>query len=192
LGLARWNGSSWTQFGPGTHAVAALASTRTGDVLVAGSFTMAGTAPSKSVVRITTTCPATAVPTGSGCVGSGGANTLVAQSLPWLGSTFRSIANGLAASSLAVHVLGASPASVPLPALLPQAGAGCVLQASPDALAVVPTNAGTAAITLPLPNLSGLLGLVLHQQVVALELDPFANVVGASAGNVLVLTLGAF
>jgi hypothetical protein len=67
-----------------------------------------------------------------------------------------------------------------------------VLQASPDALAVVPTNAGTAAIALPLPNVSGLLGLVLHQQVVALELDPFANVVGASAGNTLLLTLGSF
>ena len=192
LGLARWNGATWTQFGPGTREVQDLAFARNGDVLVAGSFTMAGTAPSKSVVRITTTCPATAVPTGSGCVGSGGTNTLAAQSLPWLGSTFRSTANGLAASSLAVHVLGASPASVPLPAVLPQASTGCVLQASPDALAVVPTNAGTAAITLPVPNLPGLLGLVLHQQVVALELDPFANVVGATAGNVLVLTLGAF
>jgi hypothetical protein len=117
---------------------------------------------------------------------------LFAQSLPWLGSTFRSVANGLAASSLAVHVLGASPVSVPLPAVLPQASAGCVLQASPDALAVLPTNLGIATITLPLPNQSGLLGLVLHQQVVALELDAFANLVGASASNTLVLTLGSF
>jgi hypothetical protein len=151
-----------------------------------------GAEAAQAVARFTTTCPATAVASGAGCTGSGGANTLVAQSLPWLGSTFRSVANGLVASSLAVHVLGAAPVSVPLPVILPQASAGCVLQASPDALAVVPTNAGTAAIALPLPNLSGLLGLVLHQQVVALELDPFANVVGASAGNTLLLTLGSF
>ena len=191
-GLARWNGSAWAPFGPGAARVADLTMAHNGDVLAAGAFTTVGAEASKSVARFTTTCPATAVVSGAGCTGSGGANTLAAQSLPWLGSTFRSTANGLAASSLAVHVLGASPASVPLPAVLPQASTGCVLQASPDALAVVPTNAGNAAITLPLPNLSGLLGLVLHQQVVALELDPFANVVGASAGNVLRLTLGAF
>jgi hypothetical protein len=132
------------------------------------------------------------VSSGAGCVGSGGANVLATTSLPWLGSTFRSVASGLAPSSIAVHVLGAGPASVPLPSLLPPASAGCVLQVTPDALAALPTNAGSAIVALPIPNVAGLLGLVLHQQVVALELDPFANVVGASAGNVLVLTLGAF
>jgi hypothetical protein len=192
LGLARWNGSSWTQFGPGTREVADLAFTRNGDVLVAGSFVSAGTQPTKSVARITTSCPALAVSSGAGCVGSGGANVLATTSLPWLGSTFRSVASGLAPSSIAVHVLGAGPASVPLPSLLPPASAGCVLQVTPDALAALPTNAGSAIVALPIPNVAGLLGLVLHQQVVALELDPFANVVGASAGNVLVLTLGAF
>lgn len=191
-GLARWNGSTWAPLGPGSPQVADLTMAPNGDVVVVGAFVSLGAEAAQSVARFTTTCPATAVASGAGCTGSGGTNTLVAQSLPWLGSTFRSVANGLAASSLAVHVLGASPVSVPLPAVLPQASAGCVLQAAPDALAVVPTNAGTAAITLPLPNVSGLLGLVLHQQVVALELDPFANVVGASAGNALLLTLGSF
>jgi hypothetical protein len=191
-GFARWNGAAWAAFGPGSAQVADLAMAQNGDVVVAGAFVSLGAEAAQAVARFTTTCPATAVASGAGCTGSGGANTLVAQSLPWLGSTFRSVANGLVASSLAVHVLGAAPVSVPLPVILPQASAGCVLQASPDALAVVPTNAGTAAIALPLPNLSGLLGLVLHQQVVALELDPFANVVGASAGNTLLLTLGSF
>ena len=191
-GLARWNGAAWAPLGPGLGQVFDLAMAANGDVVVAGSFVGLGTDAAQSVARFTTTCLATAVASGAGCAGSGGTNTLVAQSLPWLGSTFRSVANGLAASSLAVHVLGASPASVPLPAVLPQASAGCVLQASPDVLAVVPTSAGTAAITLPLPNVPGLLGLVLHQQVVALEFDAFANVVGASAGNTLLLTLGSF
>jgi len=192
LGLARWNGSAWAQFGPGAAQVADLTMAANGDVLVAGAFTTVGAEASRSVVRFTTTCPATAFASGAGCVGSAGANVLATTSLPWLGSTFRSVASGLAPSSIAVHVLGAGPASVPLPTLLPQASAGCVLQVTPDALAALPTNAGVATVALPIPNVAGLLGLVLHQQVVALELDAFANVTGASAGNVLVLTLGAF
>ena len=191
-GLARWNGAAWAPLGPGSPQVLDLAMAQNGDLLVAGAFGSVGADAAQSVALITTTCPATAVASGAACTGSGGTNALFAQSLPWLGSTFRSVANGLAASSLAVHVLGASPVSVPLPAVLPQASAGCVLQASPDALAVLPTNLGIATITLPLPNQSGLLGLVLHQQVVALELDAFANLVGASASNTLVLTLGSF
>lgn len=196
-GLARWNGASWAAFGPGTPGIGDLAMAQNGDVLAVGAFQIAGTqstggTTAKSFVRITTSCPALAVSSGAGCSGSGGANVLATTSLPWLGSTFRSVASGLAPSSIAVHVLGAGPASVPLPTLLPQASAGCVLQVTPDALAALPTSAGGATVALPIPNNAGLLGLVLHQQVVALELDPFANVVGASAGNVLVLTLGAF
>lgn len=190
-GLARWNGSAWSALGPGTRA-ACLAMAANGDVLAAGPFTTAGPDSAWTVARFGTTCPATAVAAGTGCVGSGGANVLATTSLPWLGSTFRSVASGLAASSIAVHVLGAGPASVPLPTVLPQATTGCVLQVTPDALAALPTFAGVATMTLPIPNVVGLLGLVLHQQVVALELDPFANVTGATAGNVLVLTLGAY
>ncbi len=191
-GLARWNGASWVLVGPGAPSIYGLTQASNGDVLVAGTFELAEATAVKSVLRITTSCPALAVSSGAGCSGSGGANVLTTTSLPWLGSTFRSVASGLASSSIAVHVIGSGPASVSLPTLLPQASAGCVLQVTPDALAALSTNAGSAAVALPIPNVAGLLGLVLRQQVVALELDPFANIVGASAGNVLVLTLGAF
>jgi len=191
-GLARWNGTAWSALGPGTPRVYDLAMASNGDVLAAGAFTTTGADAAASVVRFGTSCPALVGTAGAGCVGTGGANVLTTASLPWLGSTFRSVASGLAPSSIAVHVLGAGPASVPLPTVLPQATTGCVLQVTPDALAALPTFAGVASVALPIPNVVGLLGLVLHQQVVALELDPFANVTGATAGNVLVLTLGAY
>jgi hypothetical protein len=203
--LHRFDGSTWNLVvaaaqspqslpigWPAGGSVRSITAEVDGSLFLGGDFRLLDGKVASRMARMTSNCPAGVLVAGGGCSGSGGVNTLAATSLPWLGSTFHSVASGLAPSSIAVHVLGAGTASVPLPTLLPQASAGCVLQASPDALAVVPTNAGTAAIALPLPNLSGLLGLVLRQQVVALELDPFANVVGASAGNVLVLTLGAF
>lgn len=191
--VARWNGSGWSAEGAGVDLIArSLVPTRNGDVLVGGSFRRANGVPAYGIARIGTPCPATVQVTGAGCVGGGGLNELTAQSLPWIGSTFRSVASGMTSNAFGVVAAGVSTANVPLSLLLPQGMPGCVLQVAPDLLWAVAASGGSAPIALPLPNETSLVGLQLHQQVASFTLDAVGTVLAVTVTNSLSLNLGAF
>ncbi|MCU0867811.1 MAG: hypothetical protein MUC36_28835 [Planctomycetes bacterium] len=190
--LARWNGSGWSAVNLGVDRfVDALAFHPSGEVFVGGRFTTAGGVVSPGVARLSTTCPATANANGTGCTGAGGLNVLVASSLPWVGSTCRMIASGLPAASLAIAVTGWSSVSIPLAAILPQGSPGCALLANPDLFAAVTTGAGKVPVALTIPNSVALSGVVVHQQVVALQIVA-GSIAAATSTNALTLQCGAF
>ena len=131
---------------------------------------------------------------GAGCTGAGGNPTLVATSLPWLGSTFRSRATGLPANALAIEVLGLTSLSPPLPlaAILPQGLAGCTLTAFPDVLFVHVPIGGVVELALPLPNTIAFVGNRIYQQVAALSLSASFDIVALTSSNSLELVKGWF
>jgi hypothetical protein len=189
---ARWNGSSWLPMPATNGRVASLAMTANGTLFAAGDFSVVGGQLATSWSRVVTPCPATVAVAGTGCVGSGGANVLIAAAPPWLGATFTSTSTGLPSNGLAVRVHGFTASVTQLAAILPQSATGCLLLASPDLLDAHATGAGTLTTTLSLPNTVALANRLLHQQIVALETDAFGNITAATSTNALVLTLGAF
>jgi hypothetical protein len=191
-GLARWDGNSWSALGSANGGVRALARLPNGDLVAGGSATIVDGAVSAYVARLTTTCPATASSTGSGCTGSGGPNVLTATSLPWTGSTFHAVATGMPANALAIAVHGFATASIPLATILPQGVPGCALLASPDLLDLYVPAAGSVATALPIPNTVVLAGLILREQVVPIELDVLGNITALTSTNALTLTIGTF
>jgi hypothetical protein len=117
---------------------------------------------------------------------------LAATSLPWTGSTFRSVATGMPALALALGVFGFSTTSIPMPLILPQGVAGCTLLVSPDLLDVYVPAAGIVQTQLVIPNTVALAGVVLHQQVVAIELSGTGDITALTGTNALTLTIGSF
>ncbi len=140
------------------------------------------------VGRLSTTCPAVAASTGSGCA----ANALVATSLPWLGATTRATATGLPANSFAIDVLGLGSVSLPLASLLPIGQPGCDLLVSPDLFGVQLATTGQVEVALALPNDPMLVGAVLHRQVLALAANAAGVPNALTSTNALRLTIGAF
>ncbi|HEU4420358.1 MAG TPA: hypothetical protein VFT55_15580, partial [Planctomycetota bacterium] len=191
--IARWNGTTWSALGSGMNSsVDALTTLSNGDLIAGGQFTVAGGVASAYVAKLTTTCPATAVSYGAGCTGSGGPNVLAATSLPWTGSTFRSVATGMPAPALALGVIGFSTISIPMPAILPQGVPGCTLLVSPDLLDVYVPAVGSVQTQLVIPNTVALAGVVLHQQVVPIELSGTGTITALTGTNALTLTIGSF
>jgi trimeric autotransporter adhesin len=191
VGLARCDGTNWIALAD-SPPVFDMAVDPRGELVIAGFFTSFAATASAYFGRFATPCPATAVAAGTGCVGSGGANVLATSSLPWLGATFESTATGLPANGLALAVLGLATASTPLAAILSQGGPGCVLLATPDLLTALVPSGNSLAIGLPLPPALSLVGVVLHQQVVPLELGAGGAITALTATNRLTLVLGAF
>ena len=197
--IARWDGTSWSplglgmsgplQFGTGVNALTQLPN---GDLVAGGAFTIVGGAVSAYVARLTTTCAATAASSGAGCTGSGGPNVLTATTLPWTGSTFRSVATGMPGNGLALGVLGLSTISVPLSSILPQGVAGCTLFVNPDLLDLLVLAGGSAQAQFAIPNTVVLAGQTVHQQVVPVELDLLGNIIALTSTNRLTLTIGTF
>ncbi|MFN9842948.1 MAG: hypothetical protein ACK57Q_01290, partial [Planctomycetota bacterium] len=191
--IARWNGSTWSSLGSGMNSsVLALAMLPTGDLVAGGGFTTAGGQVSAYIARYATPCPATVAITGTACASSGGANTYTARSLPWTGSTYRTRGTGLPSFAFVAVVNGFSATSIPLAAVLPPSPVGCAVLASPDVVDVAISNAGTVDVQLALPNTPSLAGIVLHQQLVALEVDGNLNFVQNTSTNALVATIGTF
>jgi trimeric autotransporter adhesin len=194
IGMARWNGSAWAAVGfTGTSQVYALATAANDDRIVGGFFTGIGPVGAGMIARFRSTCPATAVNSAAGCASSGGANAFAARTQPWLGSTFQARGTGLPSTALAVVATGFSTVSVPLAAVLPPSPAACTLATAPDLIAVQLPSGGVLDTTLALPNAPTLVGAVLYQQLVLLELDPvtFATVQN-TVSNRLTLTTGTF
>lgn len=196
--IARWSSSSqsWSALGvgvPGPYAgVASLAPLPTGDLAVGGSFSTAGGVIANNLALLAPTCPAFTAAHGAGCTGSGGPNVLTATTLPWIGTTFHSVATGMPSASLALGVTGLGIVSIPLPSILPQGVVGCALLASPDLLDVYVPLAGSVQTQIVIPNTMALAWLVLHHQVVPIELDVVGNITAITSTNGLTLTIGLF
>lgn len=192
VGLARWSGSAWSRIDPAlatVGSVAALASLANGDVVVGGEFI----APGRSYVsQLSTTCPATATAHGAGCASSVGTMTLRADSLPWVGATFRSTCTAMAPGSLGVGLLGITAPGVPLSLLHPAAGPGCDLLCSLEVILLLPSSNGSVVTEFGVPVNPGLVGALLRHQMLQVELDQMFNITLLSGSNGLTLTVGAF
>jgi hypothetical protein len=163
-----------------------------GDAVFVGDFLRAAGVLSAYVTRYVSPCPAIADVYGVGCSGSGGVNTMRATQLPWIGTAFAAEATGMPAQGLVVALTGFTSLSIPLQNLLQQGVPGCHLLASPDISVLgVPRN-GLWQSVLPIPASTALVGLVLHHQCLALELDAGSNIVAVTGTNGLRLTIGVF
>lgn len=192
----RWNGSTWAASVAGLNGlyrqVHAMALSPEGELLVGGSFDSVQGQPSASFARLVSTCPALATSSGAGCTGAAGPVALAARSLPWLGGTFASAASALPALSFGIGVWGFGTLSMPLASLLPQGVPGCSLLVTPDVLELLAPVSGVATSSLPIPAAASLIGGVLHQQVVPVELSGLGAITGFTSSNALSLTIGAW
>lgn len=176
----------------GTYTAVDLAMTTQGSLVIGGLLGVVGGSVSSGFAVLETSCPASAVAAGAGCPSSGGNNELVATSLPWLGASFTAHATGLPSNSLAVAVRGLGTLTTPLSTILPQGQVGCSLLVTPDLLDLyVPSN-GQLEAGFDIPNVTALVGQVLHQQVVPIEIDAAGNLAAVTSSNRLTLTLGQF
>ncbi|MBZ0150756.1 MAG: hypothetical protein K8J09_04420 [Planctomycetes bacterium] len=203
--LVRWNGTNWSAvqggaYNPGPFgtggSVLAIAVAPDGEVVVGGNITRVGplSAPLTvgNLASLSSPCPATVTASGTGCTGSGGLNTLIATTLPWVGSTFRASATGMPSNAFVVVATGFTTVAVPLGSVLPQGVSGCTLLVSPDILDVTSPEAGTASTALILPNSASLVGQAFHQQVLPLEVDLALAPQALTASNALTSIIGSF
>ena len=136
--------------------------------------------------------PATATPIATSCSGPAGPVTLVADTLPWIGSTFSSTATGFGAGIAASLIGFGTPAPLPLAALHPTGVAGCDLLAAQDAVTLSFPVAGQASFALGIPNDPTLTGAPLSHQFIQLELAPTGQLLSVSSSNALSLVTGSF
>jgi hypothetical protein len=194
--LARWNGAAWVPVGGynpiGDTTAAAVTMLSNGDLLVGGNFPTAGGLPSRFLARLHPTCPATAVPFGTGCSGSGGTNQLTATALPWVGSTYRARATGMPSIGFVAFVTGFTQLALPLQAVFGQAGPGCLGYATADWIDVKLPSGGVADTQLALPNNPALVGVAFHQYALTFEGDAQGALVAITSSNALTATLGVF
>jgi hypothetical protein len=192
-GVVRWNGSAWLPLGtPFDGSVLALTTLTNGDVLGGGLFWRTGSVSTAFLARLATTCPATAVAYGTGCMGSGGLNELTVASLPWAGGAFAATATGMPATALALAVTGFTMTSLPMPSVLTQGVAGCTLLVTPDRRDLLFPVAGAVTTQIAIPNTATLVGQVFHHQVVPIEVDGAGTITAVTSTNALTMTIGAF
>lgn len=190
--LSRWNGLAASPIAGTTNGgVADLLALPDGTVVATGAFTTIGGTTAARVARWTTTCPAIQLPLANGCPSSGGSNTLTTTS-PWAGSALSSTGTGLPAFAFVAAVTGFAPTSLPLAAVFPTGQPGCFLRANPDLVDLLISNAGTAQYQLALPNSMAVAGIVLHHQMIPMEVDLALNFVAITATNSVQLTVGYF
>jgi hypothetical protein len=190
--IARWNGTSWSPFGSGVDQTINAVTMHKGDLVAGGAFNFAGPFVSARLARLQSTCPASALPYGAGCTGSGGPNVLTATTLPWTGSTFRATATGMPALALVLSVYGFTPVSIPFMSVLPQGLPGCDIHMVPDFIDVLLPAAGVVHTQLAVPDAVALAGLVVNHYVVPFEVDAALQVLAITSTNALTLTIGSF
>ncbi|MBL9078413.1 MAG: hypothetical protein JNL08_12960 [Planctomycetes bacterium] len=196
--LARWNGASWSDLGGDLEhyftsypvAIRALAPRADGALIVGGTFSTAGGQMSKSLAVLASTCPATSTPYGTGCSSAAGPLVLTADTLPWIGSTFRTTTTGIAPLTVCLGLIGLSQTSIPLGALLAEGQPGCDLLVSLDILLTPEPGAGTVSTTFALANDPSLIGVPFYQQTFPFELDLNGAIVAVRASNALSLVIG--
>ncbi|MFO1076790.1 MAG: hypothetical protein U1E73_03590 [Planctomycetota bacterium] len=193
--LARWDSHSDTIGGIGTGLggpdVFAMAVAPNGEVFIGGDFDkiLPNTASGHLAV-LSTTCPASVTAVATACVGPSGPVVLVADSMPWLGTTFRSTAAGFAPQALAVSVLGFTPNNLPLSLVLPVGLPNCNLLASSDAVLLTLPQAGTSHYQFAVPESPVFAGVPLSHQFVQLALSTSGAITSLSSSNALTLVLG--
>lgn len=190
-GVALWDGVAWSPLAhTGSGSQFFLTPARDGSLLVTGGIARLDDTVSVGFMRLSSTCPASVLPSTPGCSGSGGANVLEPTNWPWTGLTYRARASGLSASALALDIYGLSTISLPLAAILPQGLVGCVLGVRPDvAVALVPTG-GVVSTGVAIPDSPRLVGITLFQQIVALELGAGSAITAITSTNGLKVTIG--
>ena len=176
---SRWNGSAWVPLRPEVGQ----------QLLVLQNGDIASFATQK---RFTTTCRAAARTVATACIGPAGPLSLVANTTPWLGTTFTSTATGFTATGLGISVFGFARLDIPLSSLLPGSLPNCNLLPTPDALQLCVPVAGTCTQSLPLPNLSVLAGLFLDHQFVQVELGGPSGIASVASSAGLSMTIGGY
>lgn len=191
--IARWNGAAWSAFGTGLNAVAEDAALQPdGSLVVVGQFTTADGNAAARVARLQSSCAPTATTVGSGCVGAGGLNTLVASELPLVGGTFRATATGMPPLGIVLALTGFTTFAVPLSLLLPEALPGCTLYNGLDLYDFLLPVGGVATIALAVPGDPGLVGFPFWHQHLPFELDVNLAITAVTATNAVQLTIGTF
>lgn len=193
--IARWDGASWSAvaggLGGGQYRAQALALAwrQDGTLVAGGSFRSAGGVVSPYLAHLEATCPAMVAARASGCVGR--SPVFVADSLPWVGSTFRSTCHGIVAGAIGSWVLGTASPATPLSTLHAAGATGCRLLASLDVTLPLLSVGGAARLSFDIPPNPALVGVVVHGQ--AIEVTATAGVITSiTSSNSLTLTVGAF
>ncbi len=197
-GISRWNGAMWSGIGSGlvklasstTDSVRAMALRANGDLLVGGAFDVAGGLAAGNLAVLSSTCPATAVSYGSGCSSAAGPLVIAADTLPWLGASFRTTTTGVAANSLCLGAIGFTQVSIPLASLLAEGQPGCTLLTAPDITFVLQSSPGTAHSAFALANAPSLLGATFFQQTIPLEFSVTGALTSVRGSNALAATIG--
>ncbi len=188
--IARLNGAQWSGLGARGLAVWALAQRPNGTLVAGGDFHLDSQTISENLAQLVPPCPATANSYGAGCSGAGGANTLVATELPWLGGTYRGLATGMPSLGFAVTVTGLAPLALPIAAILPQGLPGCSALVTPDVLDLAIPSAGRVTTQLAIPNTLSLVGAQIRQQVAPFETNLGGAVTAITSTNALLITIG--
>lgn len=132
--------------------------------------------------------PAAAQAAGSGCPSTQGSNTLVAWTLPWVGTTAETRVYGVP-YGVTVGLFGLSPLpAIPLSSLFAEGIAGCSVHVAPDVLLSVAPVSLMATYQFAIPNTASLAGAQYwHQAIpVQLALGPMA----ITASNAMRMTIG--
>ncbi len=193
--IARWNGSSWSPIGSGLSAqCSTLSGVSSTGFAVGGSFIDAGGFVARGFARVVTTCPATSSPFGNGCASSGGSNTLIADTPPWVDATFRATGTGLPTNAIVISLTSLTSVpqgAVDLSSIFVEGIPGCDVLVAPDILVALATTAGTVTSSFFLPNTPPLAGVTFYHQLVPLEIGG-GGFTAITATNALQLTAGMF
>ncbi|MCB9886521.1 MAG: hypothetical protein H6838_13590 [Planctomycetes bacterium] len=193
-GLARWDGSTWTQLGGGLDGTTYDVKWRDdGELAVGGSFLTVGASGTAHFARLRSSCVAAATPLGAGCSSSIGPMQLTLDGLPWLGGNIASTTTGFAPRSFGVFEVGVTSLALPLVALHPAGGPGCMQWTGLDLVTELMLPGGSSAShAIALPNDPVFAGVVLHHQVGQVEFDNSGAITRLATSNAVTLTLGAF
>jgi len=98
----------------------------------------------------------------------------------------------MAPNSLGFGLFGFTTPGTPLSVLHPAGGVGCTLLANPDAILLLPPNVGNVVNQFAIPPNTAFAGLVMHNQVLQIELGPASSITQIASSNGLTLRIGAF
>lgn len=194
--VSRWNGTSWVDAGARVDVTpSAHATSPNGDLYLLGHFTThASPVAERSpgiVRRAASVCPPSLASLGSGCVGS--SPTLQVVSQAYLGHTFSSRCSTVSNQSIAFWLLNVNSASTRLANLHPAGQVGCFLLAGLDQVALLTLPAaGTVTGQTVLPADPQLLSVLLHNQVIGLEVDAAGSLTRIYSSNKLVTSPSSF
>ncbi|MBM4060904.1 MAG: hypothetical protein FJ265_07380 [Planctomycetes bacterium] len=189
--IARWNGAAWSSFGAGADdSIRDLEVLPNGELCVAGRFITVDGRVSSRLALLTTTCPAGALHSGTGCASTVGPMVLEADALPWSGGTYRATASPIAPGALAIGLVGSGSPGTSLATIHPAGGIGCQLLASADAVVLLSPNGGRAETVFAIPANPAFAGTMLHNQILQIELGAAANILHVANSNGLRLVIG--